>query len=93
VLFVQGTAQTFPLPADDGLGCVGGTLVRIGPKTIGGGYASYPEPGDAPLGLQGAIAPLGGTYYYQAVYRNAAASWCTSSTSNRTNGLVVTWSP
>lgn len=92
-LFLQASVQTFALTAGDGLGCLGGTIVRLGTKPIGGGTAQYPEPGDLPLGARGSVPPLGGTFYYQCVYRNASAGFCTSATSNRTNGLVITWSP
>ena len=92
-LFLQSSAQTFALAAGDGLGCLGGTIVRLGVKPIGGGTAQYPEPGDLPLSTRGTVPPLGGTFYYQCVYRNAAAGFCTSATSNRTNGIVITWSP
>ena len=35
--------------------------------------------------VRGEHPPLGGTFYYQCVYRNASAGFCTSATSNRTN--------
>ena len=92
-LFLQASAQTFALTAGDGLCCLGGTIVRLGVKPVGGGTARYPEPGDLPLHARGTVPPLGGTFYYQCVYRNASAGFCTSATSNRTNGLVITWSP
>ncbi|MBI5364658.1 MAG: S8 family serine peptidase [Planctomycetes bacterium] len=92
-LFLQANTQTFALGAGDGLGCLGSSALRLAVKPIGGGTALYPEPGDLPLHSRGTVPPLGGTLYYQVVYRNADASFCTSATSNRTNGLVITWSP
>jgi hypothetical protein len=56
-----------------------------------GGASSYPAAGDLPISLKGAVtAP--GLRFYQTWYRNAA-SYCTPSTFNFTNGLVVLWNP
>lgn len=41
--------------------------------------------------LRGSIPTLGGTYVYQATYRDASASFCPPASSNRTNGLRVLW--
>jgi hypothetical protein len=92
-VFFQGSAQMAPVVVDDGLGCVTGSVVRLGTKSIVGAASSYPQAGDVSLSVRGAIPPGGGTYYYQCFYRNAVATFCPPATSNRTNGVVVTWSP
>ncbi len=91
-LFFQGTASVTPVAIDDGLGCVGGSILRLGLRSVTSASSSFPQPGDFPISTAGAIPPLGGTRYYQAFYRNAA-SFCTPATTNRTNGVVVEWTP
>src|SRR5262249_42225037 len=76
----------------DGLLCTAGTLIRLGTRTNAGGASSYPGPGGIPVSVRGQVNPLGGTYTYQAWYRNAA-SFCTPETFNLTNGLEVLWLP
>ncbi len=92
-VFFQGTIDTPPAVIDDGLGCVGGTLIRIGTKSVTSATARYPEAGDVAISIKGSIDPLGATRYYQAYYRNSMPSFCPPATSNRTNGIVVTWTP
>jgi hypothetical protein len=92
VVFFQGDTQVPPVVIDDGIGCVGGTLVRLGSQAVGGGSGIYPDVGDPSLSVRGGIAAPG-TYFYQAFYRNNAAAFCPPANSNRTNGLVVTWAP
>jgi hypothetical protein len=92
-VFFQGSASMSPVAVDDGLGCVTGTIVRLATKTFAGGTSSYPQAGDPPLSVRGAIPGGGGSYYYQCFYRNASTSFCPPATSNRTNGVVVTWTP
>lgn len=76
----------------DGIRCVGGTVIRLGVTTSSAGVAEWPVPGAPPLGTQGAIPSTGATRIYQAWYRNAAA-FCTASTFNLSNSLVITWPP
>lgn len=90
-VFFQGTASMAPAVIDDGIGCVGGTLIRLGTKAVNAQTASYPQGADLPISLKGAIAPPGGMRVYQAFYRNAAASFCPPATTNRTNGVQVFW--
>jgi hypothetical protein len=92
VVIVQSDTQVPPLVLDDGIGCVGGALLRLGTQPVGGGSGIYPDVGDPPVSVRGGIAAPG-TYFYQAFYRNNAAGFCPPATSNRTNGLVVTWAP
>lgn len=90
-LYFQGTG-TADLPFDDGKICVGGTLLRVGLKSVAGGTSSNPIDFDEPLSVKGAVPPTGGTRYYQTVYRNSQ-TFCTSATTNRSNGVAVTWLP
>lgn len=93
-VFFQGTAQEAATAIDDGLGCVGGTILRLGVEAVdGSGTATYPGPGDDSISVKGQISPFGtSTRYYQVMYRNAA-NFCTPSTTNRTNGTIITWVP
>jgi hypothetical protein len=92
-LYFQGTTQigggagaTF----GDGLRCAGGSVVRLHTETNVGGASQYPQPGDPSISVKGMVtAP--GSRTYQVWYRNAAA-FCTPSTFNLSNGLLVVWS-
>ncbi|MFO1009942.1 MAG: hypothetical protein U1F29_07760 [Planctomycetota bacterium] len=92
-VFFQGDAQQPPVIVDDGLGCVSGTIVRIGTKFLSGSTGTFPEAGDPLLSVRGAIPTVGGTRYYQCFYRNASLAFCPPSTSNRTNGVRIVWAP
>ncbi len=94
--YFQGTAQTdggLGLVFGDGLVCAGGTVIRLGAKLSPGGISSYPAVGDQPVSVRGQI-PVGGgvTRAYQGWYRSAAP-FCTPSTFNFTNGILVAWQP
>ena len=91
-VFFQGTAEMAPVAVDDGLGCVTGSVVRLGTKPVSTNSSSYPQSGDLSVSVRGAIPPAGATRYYQCFYRNAA-TFCTPATSNRTNGVVLVWQP
>jgi len=92
-LFVQSPGLSAPAALDDGLFCLGTTILRLRNKAVGGGAALYPEAGDQSVSVRGLIPATGGTYYYQTYYRNASTTYCTPATSNRTNGVRVTWLP
>ena len=92
-VFFQGDAQTAPVAIEDGLGCVTGSIVRLGTEAIGGNASVYPDLGDPSVSVRGGIGSAGGTFYYQCFYRNALATFCPPGTSNRTNGVAVTWVP
>jgi hypothetical protein len=97
VLYFQGTttiASGTGAPFGDGLRCAGGNVVRLGIETNAGGASTYPGlPADPPISVQGTIPSSGGvTRHYQAWFRDAA-SFCTSSVFNLTNGVSVSWSP
>ncbi len=73
----------------DGLRCAGGSVKRLGTQTNVAGASQYPDVGDAPVSVQGTVAP-GDVRVYQVWYRNAA-TFCTADTFNLTNGLQLTW--
>jgi hypothetical protein len=93
-LYFQGTARTNGGAGaifGDGLRCAGGAVVRLGTKINAGGTSSYPSGADVHIGIKGANS-AGGVRDYQVWYRNAA-SYCTPSTFNLSNGLETTWTP
>lgn len=93
-LYFQGTAQINAGQGSvfgDGLRCVGGSVVRLGTKTSVGGASHYPVLGDPKISVVGADA-AGDVRHYQCWYRNAA-SFCTASAFNLTNGVSVMWTP
>jgi hypothetical protein len=89
-LYFQGTAQASAV-FGDGLRCAGGTVIRLGTKTNVGGASGYPTGTDQAISVRGACGP-GDVRHYQCWYRNAA-SFCTASTFNLTNGISITWQP
>jgi hypothetical protein len=95
VMFFQGTLQQsngYGHYFGDGIRCVTGTVMRFPSVPSTTGVASYPQPGQPRISMIGAIPTQGGIRYYQAWYRNAA-SFCTSSTFNLSNGLEIAWQP
>ncbi len=87
-LYFQGTTQSFSL-FGDGFRCAGGTIVRLGTKTNASGASQYPAASDPSISVRGQVAAPG-TRAYQVWYRNAA-TYCTTSTFNLSNGVAVTW--
>jgi len=75
----------------DGLRCAAGTVIRLGTTTSSAGLAEWPSAGDPPLGQTGLIPAIGGARIYQVWYRNADAAFCTASTFNLSNSIVVQW--
>jgi hypothetical protein len=93
VLFFQGSAYTNAGHTfGDGSRCVQGSIARLGTKTAVNGVAQYPEPGDAPISIQGQIPGPGAQRAYQAWYRDPA-DFCTPATFNLTSGVRTTWTP
>ncbi len=93
-VFFQGSLAQPALAIDDGLGCVGGNIIRLGTKAIESGVSMYPGPGDDPISVKGQLSPFSfTTRYYQAMYRNANPAFCTPATTNRTNGVIINWIP
>jgi len=93
VLFFQGTtgvASGAGAVFGDGLRCAGGNIRRLATKAAVGGSASYPRAGDLSSSSCGQVAAPG-PRWYQAWYRNSV-SFCTPSTFNLSNALVVDWS-
>jgi hypothetical protein len=90
-LLFQGPQPAPASPFGDGLRCVGGPIVRLGVKTACTGQIAWPEPGDVPLSVAGAIVPPF-VAVYQVWYRNSAV-FCTPATFNLTNTVRVAWGP
>lgn len=89
-LFLEADALVPSQPFGDGVTCIGGNVVRFGPQIASAGHARYPRTGEPPIA---AITqpPPGATRYYQMLYRNARADWCSPPTFNVTNALDVLW--
>jgi hypothetical protein len=87
-LYFQGTTQ-ISSAFGDGLRCAGGTVIRLSTKTNVGGSSQYPGAGNPSISVKGAVTTPG-TRTYQTWYRNSAA-FCTPSTFNLTNGVLITW--
>ncbi len=97
IAYFQGTTQVAGGAGSvfgDGLRCVGGATLRIGSRTSAAGRSSFGHTisGDPLVSVAGQVQAGGGVRFYQAYYRNAA-SFCSPSTFNLTNGLSVTWAP
>ncbi len=93
-LYFQGTSQQSGgngVAFGDGLRCAGGTVVRISTRANSAGTSSYPGVGEPNLSVKGLVT-MPGTRTYQVWYRNAA-SFCTVSTFNLSNGLELAWAP
>ncbi len=93
-LYFQGTTSLvggMGAVFGDGLRCAGGSILRLGTKNNSAGASQYPQGGDPTVSVRGLVASPG-TRTYQVWYRNAAA-FCTASTFNLTNGVVVIWTP
>lgn len=90
-LFLQGTNTiSAPVVFGDGLKCIAGSIVRLGSVVASNGVATYPTPAQWPISFRGNIPLDGGTRYYTCWYRNSA-NFCTSATSNLTNGAFILW--
>jgi hypothetical protein len=87
----QGTTADAGTVFGDGLRCATGTVIRIVQRNSNpAGALTYPLATDPMLSVSGGIPLDGGQRTYQAWYRNAA-SFCTSSTFNLSNGLLINW--
>jgi hypothetical protein len=92
-LYFQGTQQVLGgtgVALGDGLHCAGGTVIRLGATQNSSGASQFPFPGGVAVSVGGQVPAGGVTRTYQVWYRNAA-SFCTASTFNLTNGWAVTW--
>jgi len=93
-LYFQGTSQQAGgngAVFGDGLRCVAGTVTRLGTLTNVAGVSSYPRISDPSVSVKGLVNSPG-TRQYQVWYRNAA-TFCTASTFNLTNGVQLVWTP
>jgi hypothetical protein len=101
-LYFQGTTTvTSPAPPfgdgavfGDGLRCVGGQILRLTQVTnSASGESRFPSTGSIlNLHVVGGVPAAGSRRTYQGWYRNAA-NFCTSSTFNLTNGVIIDWGP
>lgn len=96
-LFFQGLAQQNGgngAPFGDGLLCVTSGVIRLGTRVTSGGMVDFGAgvPGDPLISVRGMLPGGGGTRHYQTWYRNAA-SFCTASTFNLSQGLTIQWTP
>lgn len=87
-LYFQGSAAVNNV-FGDGLRCAGGQVVRLGVKINVCGSSKYPDTFDLPISIAGGATPPN-TYHFQVWYRDAA-SYCTASTFNLTNGIFLSW--
>lgn len=92
-VFFQGASTIAPIVVDDGIGCVGGPVIRLGTKPVVANSSAYPTGADVIISIKGAIPAPGATRWYQCFYRNASAVFCPPATSNRTNGFEIVWAP
>jgi hypothetical protein len=90
VLFFQGTTQV-NVPFNDGLRCVGGSQVRLSPKSYMGTSSTYPQAGDQSVSVRGGIPVTGGAYNYQVWFRSFPSVCGTHS--GLSSGLSVVWTP
>ena len=75
----------------DGLRCAGGMIVRLKVVQNVAGSSQYPAGGDVSASVRGLVS-VPGSRVYQTWYRDSAA-YCTASTFNLTNGVMVAWRP
>jgi hypothetical protein len=91
-IYLQGTTQDsggLGTVFGDGLRCLSGSIIRLGAKINVNGASSYPETGDSPVHIRGAVNS-GSTRNYQVLYRDSAP-FCSSDGFNLTNGWSLTW--
>jgi hypothetical protein len=63
-VFFQGATTTPDAVVDDGIGCVGGPIVRLGNKLMAGTSSFFPQPGDPLIRVRGGVPGAGGTFHY-----------------------------
>lgn len=77
---------------DDGVSCLGGSLIRLRLQQNVSGASQYPRPGfDQSISVRGNVTVPGSTRFYTVWYRNTASTYCTPATSNRSNAVGMTW--
>src|SRR5690606_38100578 len=90
VFFFQGTGSSTGQSFGEGLRCTGGTVRRLGFHMATGTISSFPQAGDPPLRIAGAVPPAGAVRTYQVWYRDPAP-FCNTTNFNLTNGLRASW--
>jgi hypothetical protein len=95
VIYFQGTAAvafSAGSALDDGLGCAGGSAIRLATvQNQNGGSVLPSAQSPTPISVRGLIPPAGGTRVYQARYRDVGGPCGTLV--NRSNSVIVTWRP
>ena len=95
-LLFQGTLQEASgagVIMGSGLRCVGGSIRRLGTKSLASGGLQFGQPvGDTALHLRGQIS-VASTVHYQVWFRDNAFTGCAQPNYNFSNGLSVTWTP
>lgn len=91
----QATAPA-GIPNGDGIRCVSGTLLRFGGHGAGTGGAptgvwTYPNTNQTTAISTATAQPSLETAYYQIIYRNAVANFCSSATTNWSNVIEAHW--
>ncbi len=84
------------IQAADGIRCVDGQLIRFGAHNAGtngapNGSWTYPNPVQTNTVSAATLQVVPGQAYYQLFYRNTAANFCTSATTNWSNAVWVPW--
>ncbi|MFN0244811.1 MAG: hypothetical protein ACKVWV_18140 [Planctomycetota bacterium] len=96
---VKGNAKTpngvFPATAD-GIRCASGALVRFGGHNAGSngdapGHWSYPNTAQTTTVSGASAQSAGQNAQYQLFYRNPAAGFCSTFTTNFSNGQILVW--
>ena len=94
-ILLQAQATLSPeLFLGDGIRCLGGTLLRIQLNPASGGTVQFGAAGTPSISSSSAALgfpiPPNSTRFYQIYYRDPPA-FCTPSTFNITNGMIVVW--
>jgi hypothetical protein len=91
VLFQGATAISSGSAFGAGLLCIGGSVRRLGVKSLAAGAVEFGAPvGDPALSVTGGIAASGTVMNYQVWYRDTLAG-CPQPPFNLSNGMRVTW--
>jgi hypothetical protein len=94
VVLLQGTPAAGAVPLQDGLLCIGSSLLRLYTASSTGVFADFPRLGDAHVHARSASLgdpiPAGSTRAYQLYFRGSTGL-CSPTNGNLTNAVVVTW--
>lgn len=96
-LMLKGNANdTNGVANGDGVRCVDGQLLRFGGHNAGTNGAPlgtwvYPNSVNTIPVTSATLQPPGQAAYYQLFYRNLAASFCSSATTNMSNEMQLNW--